>query len=591
MPTLHWIDYSIIGGYLLVSLVIGVRMSKRAGKNTESYFLGGRSLPWWATGISLAATSFASDTPLVVTEMIRGRGLQRLWWLFAGVFALVVAVYLFSRLWRRLEAMTDAEFCELRYDGRSAALLRVVRAFMSGVVGNLITMAWVTLGMASIITVTMPVEKWTAITIAMTVTLLYTVFGGFFSAVLTDVIQFVIAVVAMVLLAVIAVGQFGGMPAVLEAVRTHPGYGDRTLSLFPDFANANLDLAAFVILIGLWWTDTGGYVMQRLSACRHERDAVKAMLFFTVWQAIRPWMWVVVALVSIALFPVLPAGNTDTQAYPMVMQSYLGIGLRGLLITAFAAAFMSTMSTQLNWGASYLVRDGYCRFIRPQASDRESVLVSRLMTVLLAVAGVGLTPLLTSITQAWEFLALLMAGSGVIGVLRWFWWRLNAWSELVAVAAGLTCAMVNLALMGLAPDLSVFGTPWVELRFEIKLALFTTIALSASAVATYVTPPVAMAKLKSFNRKVRPGGWWGPVAAGEDLASLPPPVLTPRTLLDVLGGLALCLGTTVGIGFAILQQPLSAGISWSVALAGAWSVRAWFRRAGLSTARHHPPTG
>lgn len=257
MSSLHWIDYSIIGGYLLVSLVIGLWMSRRAGRNAESYFLGGRTLPWWATGISLAATSFASDTPLVVTEIVRDRGLQRLWWLFAGVLALVVAIYLFSRLWRRLETITDAEFCELRYDGRAAAMLRGIRAFMSGVLGNLITMAWVTLGMASIITVTMPVDKWSAILLAMAVTLAYTAFGGFFSAVLTDVIQFVIAVVAMMALAIISVSAFGGMDAVLAAVRAHPQFGEETLSLFPDFANANLDLACFVILIGLWWTDTG----------------------------------------------------------------------------------------------------------------------------------------------------------------------------------------------------------------------------------------------------------------------------------------------------------------------------------------------
>jgi SSS family transporter len=585
MPSLHWIDYAIIGGYLLVSLVVGLRMSKRAGRNAESYFLGGRTLPWWATGISLAATSFASDTPLVVTEMVRDRGLQRLWWLFAGVLALVVAVYLFSRLWRRLETITDAEFCELRYDGRAAALLRVIRAFMSGVVGNLITMAWVTLGMASIITVTMPVDKWTAVLLAMAVTLAYTAFGGFFSAVLTDVIQFVIAVIAMVALAAISVSAFGGMEAVLDAVRAHPQFGERTLSLFPDFANANLDLACFVILIGLWWTDTGGYVMQRLSACRNEGDAVKAMLFFTVWQAIRPWMWVIVALVSIALFPVLPEGRNDTQAYPLVMQQYLGIGLRGLLITAFAAAFMSTMSTQLNWGASYLVRDGYCRFLRPQASDRECVLVSRLTTVLLAAAGVGLTPLLTSITQAWEFLALLMAGSGVVGVLRWFWWRLNAWSELAVVGAGFVCALVNVVLSIAAPDTIFFGTPWSEIRFEIKLALFTAIALSASAIATFATRPVAMEKLKAFHRKVRPGGCWGPVAAGEDLSALPPPVLGKRTLLDILGGLALCLGLSVGIGLAILQRPGPAALAWAIALAGAWSVRAWFKREKPGAAR------
>jgi len=586
MSPLHWIDYSIIGAYLLVSLGIGLAMSRRAGKNSESYFLGSRSVPWWINGISLAATSFASDTPLVVTEMVRGRGIQRLWWLFAGVIALVAAVYLFSRLWRRLEAMTDAEFCELRYDGNSAAVLRAVRAFMSGVVGNLITIAWVTLGMASIITVTMPVEKWTAVGIAMGVTLIYTTFGGFFSAVLTDLVQFGIAVAAMVALAVIAVGKFGGMAAVLDAVRAAPGYGERTLALFPNFDHANLDLACFVILIGLMtWTDTGGYVTQRMSACRNERDAVKAMLFFAVWQAIRPWMWAVVALVSIALFPVLTPPMTDTHAYPMVMNQYLGVGLRGLLITAFAAAFMSTITTQLNWGASYLIRDGYCRFFRPQASDRETVFASRVVTVLLAVAGIMLTPLLSSVTQAWEFLALLTAGGGVIGVLRWFWWRMNAWTELAALATGLGCALVNIGLQVAAPRLAIFGLAWADWRFELKLALFTAVAITVSAVATYVTRPVAMEKLRSFNRKVRPGGWWAPVEQGQDLSALPQPVLSGRTALDLLGGMALCAGGTVGIGYAILLRPVPAAIAFAFALFGATAVYRWFRRENISLSR------
>jgi solute:Na+ symporter, SSS family len=577
MSPLHWIDYAIIGSYLALSLGIGLALSRRAGRSAESYFLGARSLPWWINGVSLAATSFASDTPLVVTEMVRDRGLQRLWWMFAGVFALVVAVYLFSRLWRRLEIVTDAEFCELRYDGRSAAVLRVVRAFMSGVVSNLITMAWVTLGMASILTVTMPLDQWTALSLAMGVTLVYTMFGGFFGAVLTDLVQFVIAVVAMLVLAAIGVAHCGGMEAVLEAVRQSPAHGERTLSLLPQFGHANLDLACFVILLSLWWTDSGGYVTQRMSACRTERDAAKAMLFFAVWQAIRPWMWAVVALVSIAMFPVMPEGRTDTHAYPLVMNAVLGPGLRGLLITAFLAAFMSTITTQLNWGASYLVRDGYCRFLRPQAPEREVVFVSRIVTVVLAVAGISLTPLLTSITQAWEFLALLTAGSGVIGVVRWFWWRANAWTELAALAAGLGCALANGALSVWAPQTELFGLAWGEWRFELKLALFTSLALGVSATVTFLTRPVSLERLRAFHAKARPGGWWGPVAAGPAPADRPD-LLSAGTALDILAGVALCLGATVGIGYSVLLRPGPAALAFAVAAVGAFGVARWFRR-------------
>lgn len=578
MPPLHWIDYAIIAAYLVVSLAVGLAMSRRASQDRESYFLGGRTIPWWISGVSLAATSFASDTPLVVTEIVRGRGLQRLWWLFAGVIALVVGVVLFARLWRRLEAMTDAEFCELRYDGRAAAVLRLARAFMNGVVYNLVVIAWVTLGMASVITVMLPVDRWTAVGIAMGVTVVYTLFGGFFSAVLTDLLQFVLAVLAMVALAVIAVTQFGGMAKVLEAVRAAPGFGDRTLAMLPDFTHGSLDLVCFVILISLWWTDTGGYVMQRMSAARSERDAIKAMLFFAVWQAIRPWMWAVVALASIALFPVLPAGRTDTEAYPLVMNTYLGAGMRGLLITAFFAAFMSTITTHLNWGASYLMRDGYARFIRRNASEKEYVLVSRLLTVLIAVAGLALTPLLSSVSQAWEFLAFLVAGSGLLGVLRWFWWRMNAWTELCAIACGLLCAALNVGLQVFAPDLSFFGTAWTEIRFEIKLAAFTALVVPASLVATWLTPPVAPEKLEVFYRKARPGGWWGGIDRA--VQSLPGAALNRRSLLDIGWGLLLCLGATLGIGYAILLQPGPAVLSFALGAVGAVGVYRWLQREG-----------
>jgi Na+/proline symporter len=302
------------------------------------------------------------------------------------------------------------------------------------------------------------------------------------------------------------------------------------------------------------------------------------MLFFAVWQAIRPWMWAVVALVSIALFPVMPAPYTDTHAYPLVMDRYLGLGLRGLLIAAFAAAFMSTVTTQLNWGASYLVRDGYCRFLRPAATEREQVLVSRCMTVLLALAGLFITPLFSSLTAAWEFLALLPAGFGIISVLRWFWWRVNAWTELTVLAVGLVCALVDAGLRWRAPELVVAGLPWADWRYELKLLLFTTTAVSVAVIVTRYTPPVAMERLRGFNRKVRPGGWWGPVEAGDDLRGLPEPVLTRRTLLDSLGGLALCLGATMGLGFALLLRPLPAAVAFASAVAGGVFVHRWLRR-------------
>jgi SSS family solute:Na+ symporter len=576
MAPLHWIDYGILIAYLVISLIVGLLMCRRAAEGGENYFLGGRSLPWWISGISLAATSLASDTPLVVTEIVRGRGIGRLWWLFASTLTLIVGVFLFARLWRRLEAMTDAEFCERRYDGPSAAVLRGVRAFMSGVVGNLLVIAWVTLGMASILTVMLPLNQWAAVGLAVGVTLVYTMLGGLFSAVLTDLLQFVIAVAAMIALAVVAVQGYGGMGQVLAAVRQAPGFGERTLAIFPDFTNANLDLACFVIILGLFWGDAGGYVMQRLSACRNEQDAVRAMLFFAVWQAIRPWMWVVVALVSIAVFPVLPLPYTDTQAYALVMNKYLGAGMKGLLITAFAAAFMSTITTQLNWGASYLMGDVYCRFFRPAAAGKEYIFVSRSLTVLLALAGMALVPLLSSVTQAWEFLGLLTAGSGIFGVWRWFWWRLNAWTELAAMLIGLVCAIGNLLLLHFAPQWIVLGSPWSGLRFELKLALFTALVVPASLAVTLLTPPVGQEKLDAFYRKVRPGGWWSGVST--EVRNLPGRALTQGSLLGIGWCLCLCAGGSVCIGYAILLRPGPAAVGFTLAIAGAFGIYRWIRR-------------
>jgi Na+/proline symporter len=408
--------------------------------------------------------------------------------------------------------------------------------------------------------------------------------GGFLSAVLTDLLQFLIAVIAMIALAVISVQAFGGMDQVLAAVVAAPGYGERTITMIPDFSGHGLDLACFIIIIGLWWGDAGGYVMQRLSACRDERDAVKAMLFFAVFQSVRPWMWAVVALVSIAVFPVLPDGHTDTQAYALVMNKYLAAGMKGLLITAFAGAFMSTITSQLNWGASYLMRDFYCRFLRPQAAGREFILVSRAFTVLLAAAGMAVVPLLASVTQAWEFLALLTAGSGFFGVVRWFWWRCNAWTELSAIGLGLLCAVANLLLNRFAPHWMVFGAPWPELRFEIKLALFTALVVPSSLLVTYLTPPVNREKLEAFYRKVRPGGWWGGISA--ETRALPDRALNRRSVLGLLWGFCLCAGSTLGVGYAILQRPGLAALGLVLCLVGAAGFYAWFRRENFSPGRN-----
>jgi Na+/proline symporter len=578
MNHLHAIDYVIVGGYFAFAIFVGLFFSRRASRSPEDFFLGGRSLPWWAIGVSMAATSFASDTPLVITEVIRQYGIQRLWWILAAVMVLIVGIFLFSRLWRRAEIITDAEFYELRYEGRPAAFLRGFRAFSSGIIQNLITMGWVIFGMTTIITTLTGLDERLAISICIVVALTYSTAAGFYGVVATDVVQFVIATVSMLMLAVLSVYQAGGLASILDNIKNMPEYGEYTLEMFPDVTHFNNDLAALIVFLGLlWWSDAGGYNMQRMSACRNERDAVKATLFYAVFQSIRIWLWVPVALVSIVWFPVLAEPYSDTHAYPMVMRDALGPGLLGLLVTSFLAAFMSTIDTHLNWGTSYLMNDVYRRFLRPQATNKEYMLATRVVTVVLMVSAAAVVPLMNSVSRAWEFLAIVFVGYGIVSVARWFWWRINAYTEITALALGLLFGIVDLFSATFANDnLVLFGTQWTELRFEIKIAMLVAIVVPISLVVTMLTPPVSMSKLEEFYRKLRPGGAWGPVSA--QTKKLPGRALTWSSLLDIAGGLALCYGLSVAIGYCLLMKFYAACFCLGCAVLGSLRVAHWYQR-------------
>ena len=568
------LDYAIIVGYMLFALSIGIFFSKRASKNAESYFLGGRSFPWWMICISMIATSFASDTPLVVTEITRQAGLQRIWWVFVAVLTLIVGIFLFSRLWRRANIITDAEFYELRYEGKSAAFLRGFRAFFAGVVQNLITIAWVTFAMGTIITTMTPLNKWWAIGTCMVVALIYATCSGFYGVVITDVVQFFIATFSMIALAVIAVYKVGGLGFVLEKIASMESYGSRTLSIFPDLSKFDLDTVKLLIYFTvLWWADASGYNMQRMSACRNERDSVLATLFYAIFQCCRPWIWVVVALVSIVVYPELVAPYTDTHAYPLVMNKFLVPGLKGLFVTAFLAAFMSTIDTHLNWGASYIMTDVYTRFINKNASPRRYMVVAKTVVILMMIGGACIVPLVKSVTAAWEFLAILMVGGGIISVLRWFWWRVNAYTEISALALGL---IVGLSNPFLPNSIVVFGYPWQEMPFEIKIALLTCIIVPISIAVTFLTPAVSKDKLEIFYRRVRPGGFWGIVS--KEARNLPGKALNSGTFLDVIGGIMLCYGLSLTIGYSILMKFSKASICFAMAILGAVIVRRWFKK-------------
>ena len=577
-PTLATIDYVIIFGYMAFALTIGFVLSKAASKNSESYFLGGRNFPWWLIGISMIATSYASDTPLVVTEMIRAYGMQRVWWFLSSCIGISTGIFLFSRLWRRAKLTTDAEFYELRYGGKPAAFLRGFKAAWTGTVQNFIIMAWVTLAMSSIITTLTPFDKWTAIIACVTVALTYATFSGFYGVVVTDFIQFFIAVGGMLFLVVVAWTKVGGFEVIAQKVAETQGYGPETLNLFPDFSSFDMDLLALFIFVGvLWWNDSGGYHMQRVSACKNERHAVLATLFFAVFQTSRAWLWIGVGLVSIVLFPELahtPYG--DTQAYPMVMNTYLIPGMKGVLITAFLAAYMSTIDTHLNWGASYIMTDVYRRFVKKSATEKHYMVVTKLVVVAMMVCAACIVPLMKSVTAAWEFLALPLAGGGIIAFLRWFWWRISAYTEIAALITAATLSIANMLLTSFYPEFTLFGIPWGEMRFELKVTMFISVVIPVSFLVTFLTPPVETEKLEEFYRRCRPGGAWGVVSPA--VRALPGRVLSARTILDFIGGLMLTFGISLGIGYTLFQKYAIAACCFGAAVMGGLWIYNWYKR-------------
>ena len=566
---MHPIDYTIILAYIVFAIGVGLFFSRKAAKDSESFFLGGRSLPWWAICLSMIATSFASDTPIWVTEVTRKDGLERMWWVIVSVLPLIIGIFLFSRLWRRANIITDAEFFEFRYEGKPAAVLRGIRACYGGILQNLLTIGWVTFGMSTVIEVLTPFDKTQAIVVLMAVALFYATFSGFYGVVATDVVQFFITMGSMFALACIAVSQAGGMETVLAEISANPAYGERTLSIFPDFSTFNSDvLKMLVIFTIVWWSDANGYNMQRMSACRDEKDAIRATLFYAIFQSCRPWLWVVVGLVSIVVFPAL---TDHSKAYPLVINEYLGVGLKGLLITAFLAAFMSTIDTHLNWGASFLTIDLYKRFFKKTADERHYVRASKLFMVLLMLAGAFIATRVKSVSGVMEWLAYLMIPGGIASVLRWFWWRINAYTELTALIGGLIGGIV---FKMIDADTLVFGQAWGQFAWEFKVAILVGIVFPLSILVTFLTKPVSQGKLERFYQQVRPGGAWGPIRKAT--GTLSGSALNASSWLDVIGGVMLCYGLSLGIAYAILRNGTACAVSITIAASGGFLVWRWY---------------
>ena len=500
------IDGVIIISYIVFALGLGIYYSKRAGRDINEFFVSGRNLPWWLAGTSMVATTFAADTPLAVTGLVVNDGIAGNWLWWNMVLSGMLATFLFSRLWRRAEVITDVELTELRYSGKSASLLRGFRALYIGLPINCITMGWVILAMQKIIVLVFDLpdtgtSKVLVVLACMLIAGIYCALSGFWGVVITDLIQFGMAMIGSIALAVIAVTKIGGIGTLKTKLSEIHGADHSILHFFPDFGAGEMAILTFGVYLGVqWWAangvDGGGYIAQRMFAAKDERNTLLATLWFNIAHyTLRPWPWILVALVSMVVYPNL----SDPEAgYPKLMLEYLPTGLLGLMLTAFLAAFMSTIDTHLNWGASYLVNDFYKRFFKPEAADRHYVGASRIsVVVIMLVAGVT-SLFMDSIAGAWKFLIALNAGIGLVQILRWYWWRINAWSE---IAAMVTSAVVSTI---------VFTLPHTKDNFAYQMLIIVPISTLTWLVTTLVTSPVSEERLVSFYQRVRPnGGWWG----------------------------------------------------------------------------------
>lgn len=531
---LNALDWGIIVAYFFFSLLIGLVVARRAGRSAAEFFLSGRSMPWWLLGVSMVATTFSSDTPNLVTDMVRQNGVAGNWAWWAFLLTGMLTVFVYAKLWRRSGVLTDLEFYELRYSGRAAAFLRGFRAVYLGAFFNVLVLATVSMALTKIAAVILHWPAGWTLLIAGVVTVIYSALGGFSGVLLTDFFQFILAMAGAVCAAVVALGrpEVGGLSGLLG----NPTVAAK-LSLLPDPSDGQTFLLLLVLPLAVqWWSvwypgaepGGGGYIAQRMLAARSEGDAVAATLFFNcAHYALRPWPWILVALASLAVFPDLAAlqrafPHADPGlirhdfAYP-AMLSFMPAGLLGLVTASLLAAYMSTVSTHLNWGSSYLVNDLYRRFIRPDAGERRLVLIGRLSTVGLMVATSIVALLLENALQAFQILLQIGAGTGLLFILRWFWWRVNAASEITAM---LTSFLVAVYFQFIHPHT---GLPLVSAPVQLVAGVaVTTLAWLAAA---WLGPATEAATLRSFYRLVRPGGpGWQRVVndarhAGEDLES------------------------------------------------------------------------
>lgn len=666
------LDIFVIILYLVLILAVGLLFGRRAGKSVEEYFISGRALPWWIAGTSMVATTFAADTPLAVCGIVIRDGIAGNWIWWAYAVGGMLTVFLYARLWRRSRVITDVELVEYRYSGPEASFLRGFRALYLAVLMNSLICGWVCNAMVKVLNVTLRPEQisglgplihsltnglngifhasWTPTSVAnilmllllLGITGLFSVVSGLWGVSITDFIMFWIAMFGCIVLAIFAINAVGGMDGLRAGLIKTYGENHDVFKFFPDFVKDKplMPLAAFFVYLGVtWWASWypgaepggGGYVVQRMASCKDEKHSLLATLWFTIAHyGIRPWPWIIVGLVAAVMFPQLAQKGADADAgFPMVMVRVLGPGWRGLMLVAFFAAFMSTISTQINWGSSYVVNDVYIRFINPNATQKHYTAVSRIATVIILLLGTIVSFWITSVAGAWKLMLTIGAGTGLVFMLRWYWWRINAWSEISSMIASLAIGLLLiysfvfplsfLGILNLIGTALIFfcvlgiialiiGACYPQIRRDMLITTLVTIAVMSLVVilyilhpvkledhhrilvtalstllvwvtVTYLTKPVDDEKLVSFYRLVKPGGsLWGPIREKA------PDVIPDRNITNNI--FCWILGTVVvycflfGVGNIVLGDTSNGIVLLFFGIVAGWGVYLLLSRTG-----------
>ena len=588
---LSTLDWTIVMVFFLTTLAVGLWVSKQSGENTAEYFLSGRSMPWWLLGMSMVAPTFSTDTPNLVTDLVRQNGVAGNWVWWAFLLTGMLTVFVYARLWRKSGVNTDIEFYELRYSGPAARFLRGFRAIYLGLVFNVLAMSGVSLAAIKIGEIMLGLSPLTTIGLAGLVTLVFSAIGGFRGVIYTDFLLFFVAMIGAIGAAVVSVGhpEVGGLTKLFS----HPAIQDK-ISILPDFSNRELLTTVFIIPIAVqWWSawypgaepGGGGYIAQRMLAAKNENHAIGATFLFNVLHyALRPWPWILVALSSLIVFPDVASIH---EAFPNVSESKLGHdlaypamltflphGLLGLVVASLIAAYMSTISTHLNWGASYLVNDFYRRFVNPQATEQKLVMVGRLTTVVIMVLGAVMALFLTNATQLFNIIIMFGAGTGLIFILRWFWWRINAWSEISAM---LVSGLISL-LFTFAPILPADFPGYLQFPLVVLLTTITWLAV------TFLTPAEKTETLQKFYREIQPGGpGWAKVrdeakSQGISLEKPGTAWMVPSGILAMLAGVTFVYACLFATGEWIFGNTGAAsGLTVLAAVSGWILSRLWLK--------------